>query len=150
MPWWGQTLMALGLGCIPMLWTSLRGWARFARHPQAFRCRIGDVPGGTGIGTRWRRRRTWARWVNDVLLIRSGLLRMGIQAVAAELAPGTVLEYAPLDVRLGLHPISLRMTTDDGDVIDVAVALASRTLLAGPFLAAAIPGLPRAPREHGT
>jgi hypothetical protein len=75
---------------------------------------------------------------------------MGIQAVAAELAPGTVLEYAPLDVRLGLHPISLRMTTDDGDVIDVAVALASRTLLAGPFLAAAIPGLPRAPREHGT
>ena len=37
----------------------------------------------------------------------------------------------------------------DGRPLFVATSGRNRTALVGPFLAASVPGLPRAPREHG-
>jgi hypothetical protein len=49
---------------------------------------------------------------------------------------------------LGPNPMAFPLRCDDDSLIEIAAAEEDRTLLAGPFLAAAIPGLPRAPRER--
>jgi hypothetical protein len=50
--------------------------------------------------------------------------------------------------RLGACPQSLWIERDDGTPIKVAVRERDRTKLAGPFLVAAIAGLPAARRER--
>ena len=57
----------------------------------------------------------------------------------------------PGEVRgLGRHPVALRFTAHDGGEVEVAAAQQDAGLLVGPFLTAAMSGLPRAPRERGT
>jgi hypothetical protein len=49
--------------------------------------------------------------------------------------------------RLGPGPVRLRLRLDDDQVVEVAVAGTDRSRLVGPFLAAALPGMPAGPRE---
>lgn len=131
----------------------LSGWSRlrFRRQPGAFRCRLGPRSRWWRRSGVWRIRRTRAVWVNDVLLIQSGLLRLGVTPVCPQLAEdASVQSLEPLEVRgLGPHTVALRLTDADGCPLLVATSAHDRGALVGPFLLASLPGLPRAPREHG-
>jgi hypothetical protein len=95
-------------------------------------------------------RRTRAVWLNDVLVIQSGLLRLGITTVFPRIARDASVEaLVPFEVRgLGLHAVALRLTAEDGRPLVVATSVLNRTALVGPFLTAVVAGLPRAPRDH--
>jgi len=90
--------------------------------------------------------------VHDVLLVQSGALRLGVTPVSAQVAREASIEdlwpYAPRG--LGVHVVGLRLTAEDGRPLVVATSIRNRTELAGPFLTACVPGLPRAPRGHGS
>jgi hypothetical protein len=124
---------------------------RFRRLPGAFRCRLGPPPGWRRRRAAWRVRRTRAVWVSDVLLIQSGLLRLGVTPVSPQIARDVSVEYLePHDVRgLGQCPVALRLRAADGRPLVVATAGRNRAALVGPFLAASLAGLPQAPRERG-
>jgi hypothetical protein len=122
---------------------------RFARNPGVFRCKL-RAPGNpsAGLRRRWDRAPRRAVWVHDVLLVQHGALRQHIVALPARL-PDEVLHPLPLgEVRgLGSDPQVLPLQLDDGRVVEVAVPAEARPLVVGPFLAAAIPGQPKAPVE---
>jgi hypothetical protein len=147
-----DVIAAVALAAVLLGALSVIGRVRFARQPGAFRCRLGtpSCP-GESTGTRWRRRRTRARWVSDVLIVQSGLLRLGVAALPAHVAAHTsVRVLSHLEVRgLGRRPAALLLVLEDRTRLEVAVAGANRSLLVGPYLAAALSGLPRATREHG-
>jgi hypothetical protein len=148
-----QLLVALALLAIGPLVLSATSGIRFARRPGSFRCRVGARPAAWWRrGARWCLFRTRAVWVSDVPLLRSGALRLGVRPVAVRLSGDAGVEtLLRTEVRgLGRRPVVLRLTTEGGRTLEVAVPEESRTLLVGPFLAAAIPGLPKAPRERGT
>ncbi|MGY1742963.1 MULTISPECIES: hypothetical protein [unclassified Blastococcus] len=86
-----------------------------------------------------------------MLLVRSGFLRLWLTPVEAGVAEdATVRRLLPDEVRgLGLHPVALSLATPDGRPWEVAVARPDADRLVGPFLAAALADLPRAPRERG-
>ncbi len=124
---------------------------RFARANGGFRCRVrvtkGQVP---ELNRRWRRRtiRARARWVHDVLLVQYGLLRPATVALPARF-PDRVWAVCGWRVYgLGAAPLLLPVQLDDATVVEVAAAESDRTPLVGPFLAAAIPGLPKAQKER--
>jgi hypothetical protein len=75
--------------------------------------------------------------------------RQHILALPARI-PDDVLHPLPIgEVRgLGSDPRLLPLQLDDGRVIEVAVPATARPLVVGPFLAAAIPGLPAAQAER--
>jgi hypothetical protein len=124
---------------------------RFRRRPGAFRCRLGPPARSRWHGVPWRIRRTRAVWVENVLLVQSGALRLGVTPLAVQLPlDATVEPIEPFTVRgLGVHVVALRLTADDGRQLVVATSIRDRTALVGPFLAAAVPGMPSAPRERG-
>jgi hypothetical protein len=123
---------------------------RFARLSGAFRCRLGPPSGWRRHWAVWRVRRTRAVWVHDVLMIQSGSLRLGVRTVLPRIAREASVEaLAPFEVRgLGKHAVTLRLVGDDGRPLVVATSVLDRTALVGPFLMAALAGLPRAPRDH--
>jgi hypothetical protein len=130
-------------------------WARvhYARRLPSFRCRIGPPPAGRRRrrGARWCLRRSWATWVDDVLLVRSGALRLWLTPLRVGVARDvTVQALTAGGVRgLGPHPVALRLTLRDAGEVEIAVAAESADRLVGPFLTAALSGLPDAPRERG-
>ncbi|HYN95123.1 MAG TPA: hypothetical protein VES42_14835 [Pilimelia sp.] len=118
---------------------------RFIRGGSAFRCKLrwldswSDVP---SFG--WRRGRTRAKWVHDVLLVQRGLLQPRTVSLPVRRLDHAIRSSCPVEVRgLGSLPLILTLRLDDGGRVEVAAREADRTALAGPFLAAAIPGLPR-------
>ena len=134
---------------------AVTGWGqlRYARRLPSFRCRLGPPT------ARWRRRRsrwrlrgTRAAWVGDVLVLRTGLLRLWLTPIPVALARDVrVQDVPPGQLRgLGPHPVALRFTRQDGDELRVAVAQRDSARLVGPYLIAALSGLPDAPRERGT
>jgi hypothetical protein len=135
------------------------GRVRYARRLPSFRCRVGPPAAGWRRNSaRWCLRRTWAAWVDDVLLIRTGALRLWLAPLPAGVdADVTVRALEPGEVRgLGAHPVALRLTVRaadeleiDADELEIAVAAEHADRLVGPFLTAALPSLPHAPREHG-
>jgi hypothetical protein len=143
-------LATLGLAVIALAGTSVVARRRFRSRPQAFACRV-RTP---ARGGRRRRRRRWSRWrtracwLSDVLLVRSAPLGLSFLAYAVRIAPGARLRpVSATDVRrLGPMPWALLLTTDDGP-LDVAVADGDKERLVGPYLAAALTGLPSAPHE---
>lgn len=142
----GTVLVAVASILVVLLGLSLHSRIRFARRPQAFRCRLSRGPGRRwGRRSRWRRSGTRAAWVNDVLLIQSGLLRLGVVALSARLGAAAKLRLlSPDDVpRLGRHPVGLTLLVDGDRPLEIAVAQQDRMLVVGPYLVAALPGLPR-------
>jgi hypothetical protein len=129
-------------------------WARvrYARRLPSFRCRLGPPAfGRRRRRARWCLRRSRATWVGDVLLVRSGALRLWLTplpvGVARDVAV-TALEAG--EVRgLGPRPVALRFTVDGARELEIAVAAENADLLVGPFVTAALSGLPDAPRERG-
>jgi hypothetical protein len=138
----------VGLGIVSV-WARMR----FAREPGSFRCRLGRLPrrpSRRGRVIRWDRSRTRARWINDVLLIQTGLLGLRTTALHVRLPLAARIETEPVSAvkRLGTRPQALWIDRGRDDPIKVAVSEADRTRLAGPFMAAAIAGLPAGPRSE--
>ena len=147
----------VALGAVVLVGTTvvvLAVWGRirYARQLRSFRCRVGPSASSRRYHARWCRRRTRAAWVDDVLLLQSGVLRLWLTPFAVGVARKvTVQALEPGEVRgLGRHPVALRFTTHDRCEVEVAVAHQDAGLLVGPFLTAAMSGLPEAPRERGT
>jgi hypothetical protein len=149
-----NALLVVGVGVAASVGTlavlSVFSRVRFGRLPGAFRCRLGPPSGWRRHRAVWRLRRTRAVWVHDVLVIQSGFLRLGMTTVLPTIAREASVEaLVPLEVRgLGLHAVALRLMADDGRPLVVATSVLDRTALVGPFLTAAVGGLPRAPRDH--
>lgn len=131
----------------------LAGWRsrrRFAAAEGVFRCKVrarGIRLGGLAAG--WSRRATRARWQHDVLLVHRGLLFPRTVPLAVRKVEGAVRNARYREVgRLDAAPLLITLRLDDGMSVEVAAPAADRAALAGPYLAAAIPGLPPARTER--
>lgn len=142
------TLAGLGLAAIALAVASLIARRRFRARPSVFACRVRTPTRGRRHWRRWPRSRTRARWISDVLVVRSGPLGMSSVPYAARIAAGTRLRrVTPTGTRrLRATPWALLLSTDEGP-LEVAVAETDKELLVGPYLTAALTGLPSAPRE---
>jgi hypothetical protein len=148
----GDVIVVVVLGLVALVATSVASRMRFARQPGAFRCRLGTPQHPRSPErTRWRLRRTRARWVSDVLIVQSGLLRLGATPLAAHIAPDAVVRsVGGLEVRgLGRRPAALVLSLEDRSPLEIAAADGNRLLLVGPYLVAGLSGLPSSPRQHG-
>jgi hypothetical protein len=146
-----DTLAAVTLTAAVLTTAAVVGRVRFARDRRSFRCRIRSCrPTRSGRDSRWRPP-TQAMWVHDVLLVRSGFLRLGLTALPVCPPRGArVQSLTRGDVRrLGRHPLALRLTRTDG-AMELAVPEGCRAELVGPFLVAELSDLPPAPREKGS
>ena len=127
-----------------------RNRRHFAHSADAFACKVRSPRGDAVVPRkRWPVRRVRAIWVHDVLVVRRGLLVPRTTVLAVRLPDDVVREARQREVRgLGRRPLVIRLRLDDGLLVDVAAAGENRTLLVGPFLAAAVIGLPRGPSER--
>jgi hypothetical protein len=117
-----------------------------------FRCRLGPPTARRRRrGARWRLRRTRAAWVDDVLVVRSGALRLWLAPVSLSAARDVRVRVLSADeVRgLGPHPVVLSFDRRDGPRFEVAAAAEDADRLAGPFLAATLSVAPGAVDERG-
>jgi hypothetical protein len=97
----------------------------------------------------WPRRRWAATWVREVLVLRRGVLVPRTRVLAVRMLDAPLREAAPGEVRrLGPDPVVVLLRLDDDTLVEVAAPHDHRTVLVGPFLAAAVPGLPPGPREQ--
>jgi hypothetical protein len=127
---------------------------RFQDAGAAFRCRL-RVRGHRSaiwrsLGRHWCRP-MWARWDDDVLIVRRGpVLAWTIALRTQSLADGVhnLLVEAPR--WCGPRPIGVLLQVWDGSWIEVAAATDDPLEVVGPYLAAAISDLPGAPapRRH--
>ncbi|HKG51237.1 MAG TPA: hypothetical protein VKB14_12420 [Actinomycetales bacterium] len=128
--------------------TRLSVW-RFRRTGAAFRCRL-RVCSLTSArwprSSRWWSRPMWAAWHDDVLVVRRGPVLARTIRLRATLTPAGVYAVPADDAtRCGKRPIAAGLRVSDGSQLEVAAAAEAREALVGPYLAAAINGLPRAP-----
>jgi hypothetical protein len=137
---------------VAMLVTAASTYRRFRSSPGTFRCTLRaplDLVGR--LPTDWRHGPAHARWVHDVLLVRRGLLGQRVMAMPVRIPDDVIRPAVKGEVRgLGPEPLVLGLKLDGGELVEVAAPVEARTRLVGPFLAAAIPGLPAAAAEPQT
>jgi hypothetical protein len=129
-------------------------WARvhYAHSALFFRCRLGPPPSRRrSRRARWYRRRSWAAWVDDVLVVRSGPLRLWLTPLSVGVAGDVRLQALRRGEARGLgpHPVALQVTVRGAGELEIAVSAEDADLLVGPFLTAALSGLPGSPRGRG-
>lgn len=126
------------------------GRARFCPAATAFPCAVRPAGRlGKPLPARWPRRRWRAVWAHDVLLLERGVLLPRIRALAVRMPEEGLRDTESHEVRrLGPAPVVVLLRLDDDSLVEVATAQVHRHDLVGPFLAAAIPGLPHGPREQ--
>jgi hypothetical protein len=126
------------------------GRQRFRRAGDAFRCRVRTSGYTSAIWPRLRRRwsrRMWARWADDVLIVRRGPVLPRTVPLRAHVLRTSVYAVSLREARrLGSDPIAIDLEVGDGSRIELAAQREARLSLVGPFLAAAVSALPEAPR----
>ena len=148
----GAALLAGSTVLVTLAVLTVWGSVRYARSLSSFRCRLGPPTSRRRARhSRWRLRRTRAAWVDDVLLVRSGALRLWLTPLSVRVAVEVQLDaLSPGEVRgLGPRPVALQVTVPGAGELEIAVASENADRLVGPFLTAALSGLPDAPRERG-
>ncbi|NMH97742.1 hypothetical protein [Pseudonocardia acidicola] len=123
---------------------------QFSRLPEAFECKV-RAPDGrlAGLSRRGRWRRARAVWVHDVLLLRSGRPAAAVRPIAVRHPDGSVKAAPPqLVSRLGPAPVILRLRLDGGQLLEIAARREARSVIAGPFVVAAVEGLPSGSPER--
>jgi hypothetical protein len=123
---------------------------RFARSKGGFRCKARLSARRSvlwpRLRPRWTRRRLWARWIGDELLVRRGRVLMRTVRLPAKVRGDGIYLLTCLDVtQLGSQPIAVELEISDGSRIEVAARTSARLDLVGPYLGAALRGLRRAP-----
>lgn len=151
--------------------------ARFVHSPAAFRCAI-RASGGRGHpfrprphprsaarfrpmldrvpgmrwprpSGRWPRRQTWARWEQHALVVRRGLLLPRDVLLPVRECAGEVRTVQTGGTRFFRRwSLAAEFALSDGSRVCVAAAHRDRLALVGPYLAAALSGLPPAPARH--
>jgi len=143
-------VLATALVIVALAGAALSSWQRhrFGGAGETFSCRIRPVAGSpAGWSTRPSKGRARARWVHDVLLVQRGRLLPRVVALPVRLPEDSIRAAEPGEVSgLGPTPLVIELRLDDGPLLAVAAAARDRTLLAGPFLAAAVSSL--RPRHH--
>jgi hypothetical protein len=125
---------------------------RFVRAGGAFRCKIratGERPlSWPRLRRRWSRR-MWARWVDSALVVRRGPILARSVTMPARVCQNGVYTVPPWDPkRCGRQPLAVELVVPDFTRVEVAAPEAARLNLVGPYLAAAIHELPRAPNPR--
>jgi hypothetical protein len=142
-------LLALGLSLLAGFLVDRRRQRAFIREGPVFAGRFRSAgprpPGWRGLRRGWSRR-MWAYWRDDVLVIRRGpVFDRRLRLIAQVTFAGV---YG-LSGRRGTIAIHLRLP--DGALLEVSAPTGDRLELVGPYLAAAVSHLPRAPlrrRDH--
>ena len=115
-----------------------------------FSCRVralGTTPScwprlRTGWPAGWMR----AQWVGEVLLVRHGLFLNRYETLSAQPGGAGIRPLPKSEVRrCGRSPIIIELRISDGSRVEVATAGKNRLSLVGPYLTAALAGLPPAP-----
>jgi hypothetical protein len=127
--------------------TGLLARRRFTREELTFACKVrwtDDV--AWPALARWPRWRARAVWMHDVLIVHQGILRPHTTALPARNADRAIQATCRAEVPgLGAAPVVLTLNLDDGRRAEVAAREADLNALAGPFVTAALPRVPRAP-----
>lgn len=142
--------VVLLLGVATVLYVRRR---RLVNADGAFRCRVrltaGRCSGWPRLRHQWSRHRLLARWDGDDLVVRRGLLLLAAVTLRGRIRHAGVHQLGPFEVTgLGHRPVSVKFDLPDGSRIEVAAMDLDRTRLVGPYLAAALHDLPRAPRRR--
>jgi hypothetical protein len=138
---------------IALAMTQYLRWRRVVHADGAFRCKIRLSAGRSEqwprLRDRWSRRRLRARWVGDELVVwRRPVLLLPVR-LRARICRDGIYRLTVLDVkRCGYRPVAIEIELSDGSRIEVATTDAARVELVGPYLAAALKDLPRAPRRR--
>ena len=104
-----------------------------------FPCRVWPLTGSRLGPDRSSLRKARAVWVHDVLLVQHGWLFSRLLTLPVRLPEDSIRFAAPGEATgLGRVPLVMELRLDDGALVAVAAANRDRTLLAGPFLTAAI------------
>lgn len=112
---------------------------RLRRAGATFRCQVWSLAGFRTGRNRSKLGKARAVWVHDVLLVQQGWLFPRLVALPVRLPEDSMRFAAPGEVTgLGRIPLVMELRLDDGALVAVAAANKDRTLLAGPYLAAAI------------
>ena len=119
---------------------SRRQRRRLSLAGTTFPCQIWWLAGSpVGRADRSVIRRARAVWVHDVLLVQQGRVFPRLLALAVRLPEDSIRFAAPDEATgLGRTPLVIELRLDDGGLVAVAARSPHRTLLAGPFLAAAM------------
>jgi hypothetical protein len=145
-------LLLLDVGVV----AARRSRNRFIRADDAFRCRFracGYLPAiwpslARHCMRRWSRP-MWARWADDVLIVRRGPLLPRTISARAQVCWAGVYGVPPDDhVGFGQRPIAVGLRFSDDSVVEVVTAGSERLALVGPYLAAAINELPQVRFRH--
>lgn len=128
-------------------------WRRVVRADGTFRCQVRLVAGCSEqwprLRHRWSRRRLRARWVGDDLVILRRPMLLTSVTLRGRICRDGIHRLTFLDVkRCGYRPIAVEIDLSDGSRIGVATTEWARLELVGPYLAAALKDLPRAPKRR--
>jgi hypothetical protein len=141
-------LVLLGAGI-----RAYRGRRRFSWAGETFRCRIRNCGYSSAGWPRLRRRWSrpmWATWAGDVLKVRRGPLFDRVLVLRATVADGGIYRLPVREAqRCGPRPVAVCLRICDDSQLEVVTAEESRLDLVGPYLVAAIHGLPGAPVPGG-
>ncbi|MCA2211481.1 hypothetical protein [Jidongwangia harbinensis] len=122
---------------------------RFRGSGRAFRCSLRvrghRSPIWPALGRRWSRP-MWAMWSDDVLLVRRGPILARVIPLRTEPPVDSVRTLVFEAPRWhGSLPIGVVLKIWDGSWIEITAPADDRLAVVGPYLAAAINDLPRAP-----
>jgi len=133
------------------------GWGRrsrrrFAEDEHSFECRFracGPAPAGWRLPQRRWSRWMWARWTGEMLVVRRGpVLNRTLRLAPRIGAPGVFRPAGQAEQTPGIQQIMARLTVG-GRTVEIIASGYMRTQLVGPYLAAAVTDLPKAPVPRG-
>jgi hypothetical protein len=126
----GIDLWMIAVALLALVWHE----RRVKRTPNVFGCKLRVVAGvASGLKAKFPRRKNYARWVHDVLVVRSGpgLLRYNLLPVMGVASPAHGSN--PTEVKgLGEKPQLLTFQLDDGAVVEMAVPETASARLMNP------------------
>lgn len=107
-------------------------WSRrqFQKAPGVFPCRVREIL-GSGEEAAWGRRKSYGRWVHDVLLLHSGLALIRHRALPVASAEKPIASAE--GTRFKGDAVSIQLRLDDGTLVEVAGPAEARDRLVGPF-----------------
>jgi hypothetical protein len=142
-------LLAIAFVLLGIAVRAYRNRRRFSWAGETFRCRIRNCgyssTGWPRLRRRWSRP-MWATWTGDVLQVRRGPVFARVIALPATVSTAGVYQLPAHEAkRCGPRPVAVCLRISDGSRIEVVTEQESRLDVVGPYLVAAIHGLPGAP-----
>lgn len=112
------------------------------RRPGVFRCVVRITPSGPLCirGPKPSRRRYYAVWVHDVLVIYVGLALHRVLSLPASGVDSRLVRVRPAEVvGVGRESVSLSVRLRDRSIVRLIAPVSAVGLIPGPYVAAALP-----------